>query len=97
MSRVGRRWEKDGFLSFEAASGLEGWGEDRLDPVVAEICLQSHVVSNKYEFYWPFGRLELHGRVVRLFVSGHKAHVSHGKSNKNGHVGVASNCLRGPR
>jgi hypothetical protein len=32
-----------------------------------------------------------------LFVRGHKAHVSSGNANKSGHVGVASNCFRGPR
>ena len=97
MSRVETRWEKDGFLRFEAACGLDGWGKDRVDPVVAEICLPSHVVSNKDEFYWPFGRLELHGRVVHLFVSGHNAHMSRGNANKRGHIVVASNYLRGSR
>ena len=97
MSRAERRWEKDGFLGFEAAGGLDGWGKDRLDLVVVEICLPSHVVTNKDEFYWPFGRLKLHGRGVRLFVSGHKASVSSGNANKSGHVGVASNCFRCPR
>jgi len=50
MSRVERRWEKDGFLGFEAVGDMDGWGKDRLDPIVAEICLPSHVVSNKDEF-----------------------------------------------
>ena len=97
MSRVERRWENDGFFRSEAACGLNGWGKDRVDPVVAEIWLPPHVVSNNDEFYWPFGRLELHGRVFRLFVSGHKAHMSRGNANKSGHVVVASNCLRCPR
>jgi hypothetical protein len=89
--------EKNCFLGFEAAGGLDGWGEDRLNPVVAEICFPSHIVSNKDESYWPFGRFELHGRVVRLFVSGHTAHVSNGNANQSGHVGVVSNCFRGQR
>ena len=51
MSRAERRWEKDGFLRFEAASGLGGWDKDRVNHVVAEICIHSHVVSNKDEVY----------------------------------------------
>ena len=51
MSRVKRRWEKDGVLGFDAAGGLDGWGKDCLDPIVAEISRLSHVVSNKDEFY----------------------------------------------
>ena len=97
MSRVERRWEQDGFLGFEAAGGMDGWGKDRLDPIIVEISRPSHIVSNKDEFYWSFGWLKIHGRVVHLFVSGHKAHVSSGNANKSGHVGVASNCFRSPR
>ncbi len=85
------------FFGFEAADGSVSWGKDRVDPVIAEICLPSHVVGNKNEFYWPFGWLELQGRVVRLFVGGHEAHVSSRNANKCRHVGVASNCCRGPR
>ena len=50
MSRVERRWEKDGFLGFEAAGGLDGWGKDCLDHVFAEISRPSHVVRYKDEF-----------------------------------------------
>ncbi len=53
-----------------------------MDPVIAEICLSSHVVGNNNELYWLFGWLELQGRVVRLFVSGYKAHVSSKNANK---------------
>ena len=81
MSRVLRRWEEDGFLRVEAASGLDSRGRDRLDPVGVEICFTSHVVSNHDEFHWPFGWFEFHGRVVRLFVGGDKAHVSRGNAN----------------
>ena len=81
MSRVGRRWEKDSILRCEAASGLVGWGKDRLNLVGAKICLSSYVVSNEDEFFWPFGRLELHGRIVWLFVRGYKAHVARGNAD----------------
>ena len=80
MSRVARRWKKDGFLRVKAASGLDSRGKNRLDPVGVEICFTSHVVSNPDEFYWPLGWFKLHGRVVRLFVSGDKAHVSRGNA-----------------
>jgi hypothetical protein len=54
--KLGGKYE---FFGFEAANGLDSWGKDRVDPVIAEICLSSHVVGNKYEFNWPFGWLEL--------------------------------------
>ncbi len=38
------------FFRFEAADGLDSWGKDRVDPVIAEICLSFHVVGNKNEF-----------------------------------------------
>ncbi len=97
MSLIERRWKKDGLFGFEATGGLDGWGENRLDPVVTEIRFPPHGVSNEDELHWQFGRLELLGRVVRLFVSGHKSHVSTWDLNKGGHVVVASDCIRGPR
>ncbi len=97
MPLVERLGKKDEFFGFEAADGPDRWGKDRVDPVIAEICLSSHVVGNKKEFYWPFDWLELQGRVVRLFVGGHKPHVSSRNANNCRHVGVASNCWRGPR
>ena len=97
MPRLHRQWKEDGFFRFEAAGGLDGWGKDRLDPLVAQVCLPPHGVSNKDELYWPFGRFELHGLVVRLFVSGHKSHVSTRNLNKGGHVVASPDCFRGPR
>ncbi len=54
-----RGWGENEFFGFEAADGPDSWGKDRVDPVIAEICLSSHVVGNKNELYWPFGWLEL--------------------------------------
>ncbi len=82
---------------FEATDGLNGMRKDCLDPFIVEIYLPSHVVGNKDELYWLFGRFELYRSLVRLFVRGHKAHVSTRGADKSGHVGVASNCNRGPR
>ena len=76
---------------------MVSWGNDCMDPVVAEICLPPHGISNKDELYRPFGRLELHGFVVRLFMSGHTSHVSTRNFNKGGNVVLASDCFRGPR
>ncbi len=91
MPLVERLEEKDEFYGFEAADGPDIWGKDRMDPILAEMCLSSRVVGNKNEFCWPFGWLELQGRGVRLFVGGHKTHVSNRNANKCIHVGVASN------
>ena len=96
MSRVARRWGKHGFLRVEGASGLNSRGKDRLDPVGAEICFTSQVVSNHDELQGSLGWFELHGRVVSLFVSGDKAHVSRGNANESGHAIMSSNCIRDP-
>ena len=76
---------------------MNGRGKECLDPFAVEMYLPSHFVGNKDELHWPFGRFEFHRRLVRLFVSGHKAHVSTRDADKSGHVGVASNSSRGPR
>ena len=68
-----------------------------MDPIVVEVCLPFHGVGNSDELYRPFGRFELHGRQVRLFVSRYEAHVSFRGANESGHVGMASDCSRGPR
>ncbi len=96
MSGVERWREKDGLLLCEAAYCLNGRGQNPVDSIVVEVCLSAHVVRDKDEFHWPFGRRELHGRVVRLFVSGYKSHVSGWDANEGGHVGVASHCFGGP-
>ena len=57
-------------------------------PVVVEINPPSHVVRDKEELYWPFGWLELHRRLVRLFYGGHEAHVTGWNVDKRGHVGI---------
>jgi hypothetical protein len=67
-----------------------------VDSVVVKIGRSSQVVSDHDKFHGPFGWCELHGRVVRLFVSGYESHVSGGNANKGGHVGVSSYCFRGP-
>ena len=76
MNGVERCWEKDGLLWCEAACCLNGRGKNNVDSIVVEICLSSHVVRDKDEFHWPFGRRELYGRVVCLFVSVYELHVS---------------------
>ncbi len=81
----------------EATYGLNGWGNDCLNPIVVEIYFPSHGVGNKDELYFTFGRFELHGRLVRLFVSGYKAHVPSRDADESGHVGVTFDCSRGPR
>ncbi len=76
---------------------MNGRGKNHVDSIVVKVCLSSHVVRDKDEFHWPFGRRDLHGRVVRLFVGGYESHVSGWDANEGGHVGVASYCFRGPR
>ncbi len=82
---------------FKATYGLNGWEKDSTYPFSVEIYLPSHVVCDKDELYGPLGRLELHQRLVRLFFSGHEAHMPGWDADKGGQVGVASDCSRGPR
>ena len=97
MPRV-ERWSKKGFfLRFEATDDMNGWRKDCSYPFIVKIYLPSPIVCNKDELYWPFGRFELHGRLVRFIFSGYEAHVPTWDADKGGHVGVASDCGRGPR
>ena len=90
MSRVERWWEKDGLFWCELACRLIDRAKNRSDSVVVEISRSSQIVEDEDKFHWPFGRCELHGLVVRLFVSGYESHVSGWNANEGGHVGVAS-------
>jgi len=62
-----------------------------LDPIVAEECLPSLCISNENELNRPFGRGEVSGRLVRLFVSRYEAHMSRWDMDEGGHVTVVSN------
>ena len=64
-----------------------------MDPVVAEECLPSFCVGNDDELHRPFGRGEISGHFVRMYVSQNKAHVSLWDVDEDGHVAVA--CNRG--
>jgi hypothetical protein len=67
-----------------------------MDSVAVQVGRSSQVIGDQDEFHGPFGWCELHGLVVRLFVSGYESHVSGWNVDKGGHVGVSSYGFRGP-